>query len=98
VGELRAGFAAGSQGPRNEAVLRRFLLKPGVGILYADEQTTHHYASVYRQLRKQGTPIPTNDMWIAALVLQHSLSLYDRDRHFDALPQILRVDATTGTS
>ena len=92
VGELRAGFAAGSQGPRNEAVLRRFLLKPGVGILYADEQTTYHYASVYRQLRKQGTPIPTNDMWIAALVLQHSLYLYDRDRHFDALPQILRVD------
>ena len=93
VGELRAGFAAGSQGPRNEAVLRRFLLKPGIGILYADEQTTYHYASVYRQLRKQGTPIPTNDMWIAALVLQHSLFLYERDRHFDALPQLLRVDA-----
>ena len=91
VGELRAGFAVGSQGPRNEAVLRRFLLKPGVGVLYADEQTTHHYATVYRQLRKQGTPIPTNDMWIAALVLQHSLSLCDRDSHFDALPQITRV-------
>ena len=91
VGELRAGFAVGSQGPRNEAVLRRFLLKPGVGVLYADEQTTHHYATVYRQLRKQGTPIPTNDMWIAALVLQHSLSLCDRDAHFDALAQITRV-------
>ena len=98
VGELRAGFAASSQGARNEAVLRRFLLKPGIGILYADEQTTYHYASVYRQLRKQGTPIPTNDMWIAALVLQHSLSLYDRDRHFDALPQLPRVDATIGSS
>ena len=91
VGELRAGFAVGSQGPRNEAVLRRFLLKPGVDILYADEQTTHHYSTVYRQLRKQGTPIPTNDMWIAALVLQHSLSLYDRDGHFDSLPQIPRL-------
>ena len=91
VGELRAGFAVGTQGPRNEAILRRFLLKPGIGILYADEQTTYHYATVYRQLRKQGTPIPTNDMWIAALVLQHSLSLYDRDRHFDALPQLTRI-------
>lgn len=91
VGELRAGFAVGTQGPRNEAVLRRFLLKPGVGLLYADEQTTHHYATIYRQLRKQGTPIPTNDMWIAALVLQHSLSLYDRDAHFDNLPQLTRV-------
>jgi tRNA(fMet)-specific endonuclease VapC len=91
VGELRAGFAAGNQGPRNEAVLRRFLMKPGVAILYAGEQTTHHYASVYRQLRKQGTPIPTNDMWIAALVLEHSLVLYARDAHFNALAQLTRV-------
>jgi tRNA(fMet)-specific endonuclease VapC len=91
VGELRAGFAAGSQGPRNEAVLRRFLMEPRVGILYADDQTTHHYASVYRQLRKQGTPIPTNDMWIASLVLQHSLALFARDTHFDALAQLARV-------
>ena len=50
-------------------MLRRSLLKPDVRILYADEQTAYHYATVYRQLRKQGTPIPTNDMWIAALVL-----------------------------
>ena len=91
LGELRAGFAAGTQGPRNEAVLRRFLLKPGVAVLYPDDQTTHHYASLYRQLRKQGTPIPTNDMWIAALVLQHSLNLYDRDAHFDTLPQLARL-------
>jgi tRNA(fMet)-specific endonuclease VapC len=91
LGELRAGFAVGTQGPRNEAVLRRFLMKPGVGVLYADEQTTHHYGSVYRQLRKQGTPIPTNDMWIAALVLQHSLILCARDAHFDALPQLPRA-------
>ena len=91
VGELRAGFAAGSQGPRNEAVLRQFLLKPGVGILYAGEQTTHHYANVYRQLRKQGTPIPANDMWIAALVLEHSLVLAARDAHFDTLAQLVRI-------
>jgi tRNA(fMet)-specific endonuclease VapC len=91
IGELRAGFAVGTHGPRNEAVLRRFLLKRGVGILYTDEQTTHHYANVYRQLRKQGTPIPTNDMWIAALVLQHSLVLCARDVHFDALAQLTRV-------
>jgi tRNA(fMet)-specific endonuclease VapC len=91
LGELRAGFAVGNQGPRNEAVLRRFLLKSAVSVLYADEQTTHHYAAIYRQLRKQGTPIPTNDMWIAALVLQHSLVLSARDTHFDALPQLTRV-------
>jgi tRNA(fMet)-specific endonuclease VapC len=91
LAELRSGFALGTHGPRNEAVLRRFLMKPSVGILYADDQTTHHYANIYRQLRKQGTPIPTNDMWIAALVLQHSLVLCTRDTHFDALPQLPRA-------
>ena len=91
VGELRPGCAVGSQGPRNDSILRRFLLKPGVDVLYADEQTTYHYATVYRQLRNQGTSIPTNDMWIAALVLQHSLTICDRDAHFDALPQLTRV-------
>jgi tRNA(fMet)-specific endonuclease VapC len=91
VGELRAGFALGKRTAENERVLRRLLLKPGVSVLYPDEQTTHHYASSYRQLRLQGTPIPTNDLWIAALVLQHNLRLHDRDRHFDHLPQIVRV-------
>jgi len=91
VAELRAGFALGKRGPENERVLRRFLLKSAVGVLYADDQTTHHYASAFRQLRLQGTPIPTNDLWIAALVLQHSLTLHARDRHFDHLPQIVRA-------
>ena len=91
VAELRAGFALGKRSAQNERVLRRFLLKSGVGILYADEQTTHHYASAFRQLRRQGTPIPTNDLWIVALVLQHNLTLHARDRHFDHLPQIVRA-------
>jgi len=91
VGELRAGFALGRRETENERVLRRFLLKDGVRLLFADDQTTHHYASVFRQLRKQGTPIPTNDMWIAALVLQHNLSLHARDKHFDRLPQLVLV-------
>jgi tRNA(fMet)-specific endonuclease VapC len=91
VAELRAGFSAGTREASNEALLRRFLLEVCAGILYPDDQTTHHYASIYRQLRRQGTPIPTNDMWIAALVLQHSLVLFARDAHFDALPQLIRA-------
>lgn len=91
VAELRAGFALGRRGAENEAGLRRFLLKDGVGILFPDEQTTHHYAAVFRQLRRQGTPIPTNDLWIAALVQQHGLRLHARDAHFDHLPQLLRA-------
>ena len=91
LAELRAGFAVGSRGPENENVLQRFLLLPGVTSLYPDDQTTRHYAALFRQLRAQGTPIPTGDLWIAALVQQHNLVLCDRDRHFDALPQLTRV-------
>lgn len=91
VGELRAGFAVGSRGPENERVLRQFLVQPGVEVLLPDEETTFHYSAVYRQLRSQGTPIPTNDLWIAALVLQHGLVLMHRDRHFDHLPQLATI-------
>jgi tRNA(fMet)-specific endonuclease VapC len=91
LGELRAGFAHGRRQADNERALRLFLLKEGVTVLFADDQTTHHYASVFRQLRRQGTPIPTNDMWLAALVLQHNLVLHARDSHFDHLPQLVRA-------
>ena len=91
LAELRAGFAHGRRQVENERILRRFLMKEGVAVLFADDQTTHHYASVYRQLRKQGTPIPSNDLWLAALVLQHNLALHARDKHFDHLPQLVRV-------
>lgn len=91
VAELRAGFAVGKRGMENEQVLRRFLSKEGVAILFADDDTTHHYAALYRQLRTQGTPIPTNDLWVAALVVQHNVVLHARDRHFAYLPQLTRV-------
>jgi len=91
VAELRAGFALGRRATENERVLRRFLMKDGVHVLFADEQTTHHYAAVFRQLRLQATPIPTNDIWICALVLQHNLVLHARDRHFDHVPQLVRA-------
>jgi predicted nucleic acid-binding protein len=90
LGELRAGFAVGSQGPRNEAVLRRFLLKSGVGVLYADEQTTHHYGR-FTATAKARHSHPDQRYVDRGPVLQHSLVLCARDAHFDALPQLTRV-------
>lgn len=90
LAELRAGFVGGSRSMKNEGVLNRFLNSPRVEILFADEQTTHHYARLFFQLRKQGTPIPTNDLWIGALASQHHLFLLTQDAHFDHLPQIPR--------
>ena len=73
------------------AQLARFLDSPRVDVLYPDEQTTHQYARLFRQLRTQGTPISTNNLWTAALTVQHGLCLFARDRHFDHVAQIPRV-------
>lgn len=90
LAELRAGFAAGRQESSNSANLDRFLNSPRVSILSPDEQTTHHYAQIYLQLRLKSTPIPTNDLWIAALAVQHHMVLCSSDTHFQQLPQIPR--------
>ncbi len=91
LAELRAGFLCGSIMQKNENILNQFLNRPRVRVLFADEETTHHYARIFRQLREQGTPIPTNDIWIAALISQHNLFLYSRDAHFDCLAQLPRL-------
>lgn len=88
LAELRAGFLLGKAGRQNEAVLNRFIGLPRVRILFADNETTHHYARIFKQLREQGTPIPTKDIWIAALISQHNFHLLTRDTHFDHLPQL----------
>lgn len=89
LGELRAGFAAGDRESANAANLQRFLASPRVSALLPDEQTTHHYAQLHCQLRNKGARIPTNDLWIAAMVVQHDLVLCSSDRHFQQLPQVV---------
>ncbi len=88
LAELRSGFVCGTRGRENEQLLQRFLHNPGVDVLCPGETTTRVYASLYRQLRQQGTPIPINDLWIAALVVENNLVLCSRDRHFAHLPQL----------
>ncbi len=91
LAELKAGFLCGTMAKRNEAGLVRFLNNPRVSLLFASEDTCDHYSRLYLQLRQQGTPIPTNDLWIAALASEHNLVLYSRDVHFDHLPQLSRA-------
>lgn len=88
---LRAGFRVGRNLTKNEQVLSSFLHSPRVDVIFADEGTTRVYAAVFADLRAAGTPIPTNDMWIAALTLQHDLVLYSRDRHFDRIAGLPRI-------
>jgi len=91
LAELRFGFSNGTKGRANEAHLARFLDRPRVDVLVCDEETTFRYAELKMQLKRQGTPIPINDVWIAALVLQHQAALLTRDGDFEHIPQLVRA-------
>ena len=89
LGELLAGFRKGSRFERNLALLRRFLASPRVGWTPVDDETAERYGIIHDTLRRQGTPIPTNDLWIAASAVQHGLALLTTDAHFERVPQVL---------
>jgi predicted nucleic acid-binding protein len=56
-----------------------------------DDETAERYAIIQDFLRRHGSPIPTNDLWIAASAMQHGLALITADRHFLILPQVVTV-------
>lgn len=89
LGELRAGFAAGDRQARNEAELRAFTILPRVEMVGVDEGTSVYYAAIYASLRRAGTPVPSNDLWIAATAMQHGLIVLTRDAHFRLVSQIV---------
>jgi len=72
-------------------LLQKLLAKTTVGVLLPGRETAEHYARLFVQLKRAGTPVPDNDLWIAALVLEHDLRLITRDRHFQRIPQLLRA-------
>ena len=90
LGEMKAGFEGGTQRKRNEGLLRNFLAKSTVEVLLPSIATSDYYGRLFVQLRKAGTPIPDNDLWIAALALEHNLVLITRDKHFERVPELAR--------
>jgi|ERR1700723_1519483 predicted nucleic acid-binding protein len=89
LGEYRYGIAQS----RNRASYESWLtgLLQDCVVLDITEPTTQHYAEIILELKRKGKPIPTNDLWIAALCRQHSLSLLSRDRHFDLVARTKRI-------
>jgi predicted nucleic acid-binding protein len=67
------------------------LARETVSIVYAGRETAEQYARLFVQLKRAGTPLPDNDLWIAALALEHDLTLITRDLHFESLPQLRRI-------
>jgi tRNA(fMet)-specific endonuclease VapC len=90
LAEIKAGFYGGTQQHRNEILLRKLLAKTTIGVLLPSRETAEHYARLFVQLKRAGTSVPDNDLWIAALALEHDLLLITRDQHFDRIPQLLR--------
>ncbi len=88
LGELRAGFACENRSEVNERKLIEFLNTEGVQILSPNESTTLIYADLYKELRRLGKLIPTNDLWIASLCIQFNLVLFARDKHFASIARL----------
>jgi len=95
LGELLAGFAAGSREAVNREELARFLESHRVATLSVTEATADHYALIFASLRSKGRPIPSNDLWIAACTLEHGAALLTLDAHFSEV-EGLRIGQRLG--
>lgn len=89
LGELLSGFVRGRAEKRNRAILKEFLDSPRVMVIDIDGETSERYAVILNYLRAKGTPIPTNDLWIAASTMQYGLKIVTTDSHYLKLPQII---------
>lgn len=88
IGEYRFGLLRSTSRRQLEPLLERLVLESEV--LVVDEATTHHYSRTREALRRKGRPLPENDVWIAALALQHRLAIVTRDEHFDEVDGLVR--------
>lgn len=88
LGELHAGFSETRADRAKRKAVERFLAVPSVQTATLTEETVGCYASIHRQLKKAGTPIPQNDVWIAAVAMEHGAVLCSRDRDFRAVANL----------
>jgi tRNA(fMet)-specific endonuclease VapC len=85
LGELLFGFRSGTRFKKNLSELNRFLAHDAVETVSAGKITADRYSRIATQLRRQGTPIPTNDIWIAAQTMEYGTELITTDPHFDKI-------------
>jgi tRNA(fMet)-specific endonuclease VapC len=90
IGELYSGFKGGNREIENRGELDIFLDSPRVVVRPVDDVTADFYATILNELKSAGTPIPTNDIWIAATAFQYGYQLYSNDNHFSLVPGLVR--------
>ncbi len=95
IGELLFGFRHGSRYQRNATDLQGFLASAYVSLVPVGQATADHYSVIAAALRSNGTPIPTNDVWIAAHAIETGAGLVSADRHFDVVEGITRLRLAT---
>lgn len=88
IGELLSGFKGGSKEKQNKNILTRFFEKTSVEIINATIETSEFFAHIKHQLKMKGSPIPINDVWIAAHVFETGSTLITYDSHFSKVPGI----------
>lgn len=86
MGELYTGFRAGEREKENKHILERFLMKSTVSVLEASRETAEIFGLIKDSLRKEGHPIPVNDVWIGAHALETGSILLTYNRHFAYIP------------
>jgi tRNA(fMet)-specific endonuclease VapC len=96
LGELRTGFLLGRRFEQNEAELAKFLANPVVSVLEVDDEASRIYAEIVVALRNAGTPLPTNDVWIAALAAREGVQVLSYDDHFTKIARISSRILTRG--
>jgi predicted nucleic acid-binding protein len=93
MGELLAGFACGSKEQPNRRELATFLESPRMELLAIGAGTAEYHARVFRSLRRKGKPVPPNDLWIAAVGLEHGYAVFTPDEHFQAIDGLIAGSA-----
>ena len=91
LGELWAGFLTGSRAERNAVQLQEFLAHPVVEVVPIDENVARIYGDIFADLRAQGRPLPTNDLWIAATAASIGATVLTYDAHFQAIARVAAV-------
>ena len=94
VGELIAGFKGGNKEKENNHLLDRFLQKQEVELLEGSKETARIFAKLKYELKKAGTPLPVNDIWIAAHAIETGSVLITYDRHFQRIKGIRMWEET----
>lgn len=89
LGELLSGFECGSKNKKNREELQNFLHSSRVRLFPITMDTPNFYSHIYASLKTKGNPIPTNDIWIAAQVLENGCALCSYDKHFKAIDALL---------